>query len=219
MADPPRSGPPPRRFGGIEPLSPRERLRCALRATWLLSRIADPRPVIPHRPTPPDARAAIAHALELGPDDRLVDIGCGRAAALIDLVERCGGQGVGLERDPTLAAAARAAAEGHPVRIVEGDFEDPAARERLALDEATVVLMFLLPWAVDALLPVLAAEMHPDARIASYTFAGLHRPHGRSVRVPGFAFEGHDVPLWIWRAADLVTPDPPDEPDAPAPAR
>lgn len=207
MTEPPRQPDRPVRPGtSIAPLTPRERLRCALRASWLLARIADPRPDIPHRPTPPAAREAIAAALALGPDDRLADIGCGRAEALVDLVERCGGEGVGLERDPALAEAAREATAGCAIRIVEGDFDDPTARAALALDQATVALLFLLPWAVDALLPIIAAAMRPDTRIVSYVFAGAHRSLGRSVRIPGFAFEGHEVPLWIWRAGDLVEP-------------
>lgn len=200
------------------PLEPREEIRCAARAFMWLLRLRDPRPVIPFVPMPEVVRAHIVERLHLGPDDHVLDLGCGDGATLIDLAARSGCRGTGIERDPDRVAAAWAAvgaatrpgADGTPprlaegrVQIVEGDFEDEALLDRLGLDRISVAVMFLFPWAVQLLVPRLVARLPADGRVVSYTFADEHFAEGEREMVPGFAYPGHRVPLYVWEVGAL----------------
>lgn len=201
-----------------EPLEPREEIRCAARAFMWLLRLRDPRPDIPFVPMPDVVRAHIVERLHLGPDDHVLDLGCGDGATLVDLAARSGCVATGVERDPArveaaraaVAAAARTGADGSPpriaegrVQVVEGDFEDEALLDRLPLDRISVAVMFLFPWAVRLLVPRLIARMPASARVVSYTFADDHFAEGTREMVPGFAYPGHRVPLYVWDVGAL----------------
>lgn len=190
-----------------EPAAPRDPIRAAARAFLALVRPSDPRPDIPFVPMPPAVRALVAERIGLGPADRLVDVGCGDGRTLIDLAGRAGCRAVGLERDPALVERARAAIDAaglaDRVTVIEGDFGDGAALDALGLGEATAVLLFLYPWAVGELVPRLVARLPDAARIVSYTFASDHFAEGERRMVPGYAYPGHRVPLYVWSAAEL----------------
>lgn len=185
---------------GPRPLTPREEVEHAARAFMWLMRIREPRPEVPFVAMPPSIAAHIAGRLGLGSDDRIVDIGCGDGRTLIALVGESGCRGIGLERDAERVAEARAAVAeaGLDIRIVHGDFEDPDDLDRLELDRASAVVLFLYPWAVELLIPTLAARLPPGARVASYCFSGPRFVTDDREQVEGFAYPGHRVPLYIW---------------------
>ena len=54
--------------------------------------------------------AALARLFTLAPKDRVLDIGCGRAQFLLDLVATQRAHGVGIDANPAFIARARAAA-------------------------------------------------------------------------------------------------------------
>lgn len=203
MSDEPgRRRPPP------DPPEPRDEIRHAARAFLWLMRLSDPRPAIPFMAMPAIVRIHLVERLALGPDDHVLDLGCGDGATLIDLATRSGCRGTGLERDPARLAEARAAVtqagvEPGRITLIEGDFEDEASLDRLPWAGITVALMFLYPWAVGLLVPRLAERLSPEARVVSYTFADTHFAEGRREMVPGFAYPGHRVPLYVWPVAEL----------------
>lgn len=203
MSDEPGSRRPPR-----DPPDPRDEIRHAARAFLWLMRLSDPRPAIPFMAMPAIVRAHLVERLDLAPHDHVLDLGCGDGATLLDLATRSGCRTTGFERDPARLAEARAAAaraDIDPERIawVEGDFEDEAALDRLPWGAITVALMFLYPWAVGLLVPRLVERLPPAARVVSYTFADAHFAEGRREMVPGFAYPGHRVPLYVWSVAEL----------------
>ncbi len=181
------------------PLSPREEIEHAARAFMWLMRIREPRPEVPFLAMPPAVCRLIAQELALGPGDTLIDIGCGDGRTLAAVLDGRGGAGVGLERDVDRAAEAR----GRGLRVVEGDFESEADLDRLPLDRAAAVLLFLYPWAVELLLPRLVARLPPDARIVSYCFADPRLATGPRQMVDGFAYPGHRVPLYVWTTREV----------------
>lgn len=212
MADPPPDDDaidgaeaPARRRSPLEPLTPREEIEHAARAFMWLMRIRDPRPAVPFLAMPADICRLIADRLQLGPGDTVVDIGCGDGQTLKHLMQASGCAGAGLELDPERAAAARglSAEFEAPLHIVEGDFEAPADLDRLPLERATAVVLFLYPWAVELLLPRLAARLPADARVVSYCFADSRLAAGPREMVDGFAHPGHRVPLYVWTLADI----------------
>lgn len=78
---------------------------------------------------------------EVGPDDHVIDLGCGDGRLAIAAARQRGCRATGVELDPTLAAMARdhvaAAGLGERVDIVEGDAATADLRN------ATVILAFL----------------------------------------------------------------------------
>ncbi len=65
---------------------------------------------------PPSLIAAVAGALELGGDDRVLDLGCGPGFLAIAFASHVG-EVVAMDPEPEMLAAARAAAAGAPGRI------------------------------------------------------------------------------------------------------
>lgn len=56
----------------------------------------------------------VLEGLELGPDVRCLDVGCGNGYAVRWLASRCGASAVGLDASPEMIARARALSEGLP---------------------------------------------------------------------------------------------------------
>ena len=98
-----------------------------------------------------------------GPDDRLLDIGCGDGRVVVAAAEHSGCTALGVERSADLVERARqrAAASGvaDRVDIVLGD------GRAADLDEATVVFMFLSMRVVADLVPAMLRQLRPGARL------------------------------------------------------
>ncbi len=103
----------------------------------------------------------------LSPSDRVYDLGCGDGRLVITAALRTGCHGVGFDIDPQRVAEARKNVRLHQVgdrvRIVEQDLFT------VDLSQADAVMMYLLPWMMNALLPQLE-QMRPGCRIVSHEF-------------------------------------------------
>ena len=109
-----------------------------------------------------DAMLAMA---EVGPDDRVVDLGSGDGRILIAAARSHGAQGLGVDIDPRRIREstenARAAGVAHRVEFRREDlFETP-------IDEADVLTLYLLPEINIRLRPRILSEMRPGTRVVS----------------------------------------------------
>ena len=159
----------------------RRRAACALLAAALhlpAAALED----VPFVRTPSPVVDAILELAEVGPDDRLVDLGSGDGRIVIAAARRFGTHGLGVEIVPRLVEQARrdAAAAGVADRttFLTQDLFDTD------LSGASVVTVYLLPDVNLALRPRLLETLAPGARVVSHDWdMGDWRPD-RSVTVP-----------------------------------
>jgi hypothetical protein len=129
------------------------------------SRLGVPTPVAPapFLSTPDDLIQHLLHAVEAGPDDVVVDLGCGDGRLVIAAAERSGCRAIGVEAVAERVQTARERAARSPaagrIEIHEGNaFEE-------AVDDATIILMFLPLEAVTIALPGLLERLRPGTRV------------------------------------------------------
>jgi SAM-dependent methyltransferase len=141
-------------------------------------------------PSPPQIVTAMLQLAGVTPDDRVYDLGSGDGRIAIAAARDFGARAVGIELDPDLVARAREAAEAagvaDRVRFIEGDL--------FAADvaDATVVTLYLLTSINERLMPKLARELRPGARVVSHQFR-----MGEWVPDRETAVEGRPVYLWV----------------------
>jgi SAM-dependent methyltransferase len=99
--------------------------------------------------------------------DLVYDLGCGDGRIVISAAVQRGCQGVGFDIDPQRVAEARANARLHEVE----DLVMIEERDIFTLDfrEADVIMMYLLPWMLEKLIPQLE-NCPPGTRIVSHDF-------------------------------------------------
>ena len=111
---------------------------------------------------------------EVGPDDRVYDLGCGDGRLIIAAARRYGARAVGVEIHPLRVLWCRAliALLGlrDRVRVVWGDLFSQD------LSDASVVICYLLQRTNNKLETKFRQELAPGARVISkrFTFPGLH---------------------------------------------
>ncbi|GAA4412742.1 SAM-dependent methyltransferase [Quisquiliibacterium transsilvanicum] len=137
---------------------------------------------VPFVRTPAPVVDAILELAEVGPDDRLVDLGSGDGRIVIAAARRFGTHGLGVEIVPRLVEQARldaaAAGAADRTRFLTQDLFDTD------LSGASVVTLYLLPDVNLALRPRLLETLAPGARVVSHDWdMGDWRPD-RSVTVP-----------------------------------
>ena len=123
----------------------------------------------PYVPTPTGVVDAMLAMAELRAGDVLYDLGSGDGRIVIEACRFAGVRAVGVEIDPELVERARRNAR-------EAGVSDRAAFRtadlfRTDLSEATVVTLYLLPDIVRSLVPKLARELRPGARVISHDYA------------------------------------------------
>jgi len=121
----------------------------------------------PFRPTPMDLVARMLALADVGPGDRLVDLGCGDGRIVIAAAQR-GAFAHGIDIDPArideAETAARAAGVGDRVSFAQGDLFAGH------LGEYSVVSLFLLPSANRWLEGKLQSELREGARVVGHAF-------------------------------------------------
>lgn len=150
----------------------------------------------PFVPTPPAVVARMLEMAAVGPNDVVYDLGCGDGRMVIAAAKICGARGVGIELDPALIDECRAAADregvGDLVRFLHMD----ATKARL--NEATVLLLYLLPESLETLAPGFDRDLRPGARIVSHDYK-IPGWDGRIVRtevLPGGNERDHRIILY-----------------------
>lgn len=134
-------------------------------------------------PTPHDVVDAMLEAVQPTKNDTLYDLGCGDGRILIAAVKKYKCKALGIEKNPRIAALARANIKkaGLDIQIVVGD-----ARE-FELDGATIVTMYLFPNLIKELEPSITHA----TRIVSYSHAIPNRKNQRLL-VKG------KYPIYVW---------------------
>lgn len=127
-------------------------------------------------PTPPEAVEAMLDLAGVGPDDTLIDLGCGDGRILVAAARR-GARAVGIDLDPQRLEESRQAVEEAGVADrVELAFGDLLRADLLS---ATVVTMFLTG---DAARKVAQIPMRPGTRVVAHNSdMGLPAVSERSV--------------------------------------
>lgn len=141
---------------------------------------------VPFVTTPQNVVDAMLALAEVGPGDRLLDLGSGDGRIVITAAQRWGIEATGVEIDPALIERARAQAQragvAHRARFIEADLF------RIDLTQATVITMYLLP----------------DVNL-------LLRPRLQQLR-PGTRLVSHDWDMGDWEPDRTVLVDAPDKP-------
>jgi SAM-dependent methyltransferase len=152
---------------------------------------------VPSEPVVIDAMLRLAKVQR---GDVVYDLGCGDGRIVIAAALRTGARGVGIDIDPGLIAdaniAARRAGVADRVRFVLGDIFDP----KVAIADATVVTLFLLPDVNRRLKPRLIRELKPGTRVVSNSFdMGPDWP-------PAETAQAGDFVIYLWRIPSERSP-------------
>ncbi len=170
-----------------------ERSSVSHRDTSAASRVRLDTPYIPSHPTIVKKMVEMA---ELTEDDVLYDLGCGDGRIMIAAAEQSGCRAVGFDINPELVRLARenAKANGleHMVTVEQRDVLT------VDLSQATVVMIYLLPWIMEELIPQFD-EMNPGSRIVAHDFriAGCKPDKTVDIRLEDAVTKDHHVHLWI----------------------
>jgi hypothetical protein len=141
-------------------------VRAARLVRRVVRRAPGPTDLGPYLETPHALLGPLLAFADVGPNDLLVDLGCGDGRIVVEAARRTGCRARGVELDRDLADRARAAVTAagltDRVEIVHGDAAG------LSLADATVVVVFLPVGTVEALLPDLLARMVVGARLVAH---------------------------------------------------
>ncbi|HVU32169.1 MAG TPA: class I SAM-dependent methyltransferase, partial [Opitutaceae bacterium] len=132
---------------------------------------------------------------DAGPNDTVLDLGCGDGAIVVAAARRCGARGIGIDCDPSLLAAAEARAKAAGVStsvtficgdLFAADFE-----------AASLVCLYLAPAFYPPLQDRIRARARPGTRIVShdYFFPGWSPIKTELVRVSA----AHVSQIFMWR--------------------
>ena len=126
-------------------------------------------PDVIYLPTPREAVTAMLKLANVGPGDVVYDLGSGDGRIVIDAVKEFGAaRGIGVDLDASMIREAtgnaeRAGVTGR-VRFLRQDLFETD------LHDASVVVLYLLPWINRQLIPKLRADLKPGSRVISYRF-------------------------------------------------
>jgi methylase of polypeptide subunit release factors len=146
-------------------------------------------------PTPQGVVNELIAFAEVGPDDVLIDLGCGDGRIVL-AAARAGARGIGVDSDPARIAEARAAAASAPASSpgrVEWRCADVG---QVDVRDASVVTIYLQEFAYPRLRRQLLRQLRPGARIVSHDFIFPGWPPERSAIVRAGAAKCAVLHLW-----------------------
>ena len=158
----------------------------------------------PYLATPDALIDPLLDVAAVGPDDRLVDLGCGDGRLVVEASRRRGCRAIGVEHDADLVAAGRArvAAAGlaDRVTIIEGD------ARTADIGEPTVALLFLPAVVVGDVIGALHSRCADGARLVAHEQSPLPATAPPpDERVPVIAADALTV-AHTWTVTDGVSP-------------
>jgi SAM-dependent methyltransferase len=151
-----------------QPSPGRAALRRAKRSTAVAPVNVGPRQDVDFVPTPHALVDTMLAAAEVTKDGVVYDLGCGDGRIVIAAAKRYGARGVGIDIDPRRIEEANggAASEGvaDKVSFLQKDLFATDVRE------ATVVMLYLLPWVNLEIRRRLLEQLRPGSRVVSHAF-------------------------------------------------
>ncbi|MBD1822485.1 class I SAM-dependent methyltransferase [Cyanobacteria bacterium FACHB-DQ100] len=126
------------------------------------------RPDIAFIPTPQSAIETLLETLQVNRSDVIYDLGCGDGQVLITAALKYGARGVGIDIDPARIEAAQMKAEQAGISDRLTFREQDLFESRF--EDASIVVLYLLPHLNLRLRPALLEQLRPGTRIASIDF-------------------------------------------------
>ena len=123
---------------------------------------------VPYVPTHQATVEAMLRVAGVGPNDFVIDLGCGDGRILVTAARKYGARGFGVDLDPQRVKESLAHAKAAGVSDRARFFQRNLFETRIA--EATVVTLYLLPRVNIELRPRLLAELKPGTRVVSHDF-------------------------------------------------
>lgn len=154
---------------------------------------------VPYVPTPTSVVAEMLRIANVGPKDKLYDLGSGDGRIVITAAQKFGTRGVGIDIDPQRVQEANQNAQQAGVtNLVEFRQQDLFETD---FSDATVVTLYLLPNINLKLKPKLLSELKPGTRIVSHAFdMGDWKPE-KVVEV-----DGRTVYYWVVPEKNATNP-------------
>jgi SAM-dependent methyltransferase len=157
--------------------------RRARRSTAVAPDTERPRQDVSFVPTPHALVDTMLAAADVTQDDVVYDLGCGDGRIVITAAKRCGARGVGIDIDPRRIEEARGSAASEGV----ADKVSFLQKDLFATDvrEATVVMLYLLPWVNKELRRRLLEQLRPGSRVVSHAFDMGDWPPAQTLTIDG----------------------------------
>jgi len=153
---------------------------------------------VPFVGTPPAVMEAMLAMAKVGPDDFVVDLGCGDGRLVIAAAKKFGARGYGVDLDGALINEAQHAAEREGVK----DRTRFEVRNLYVTDfsKATVLTLYLFPRVNLDLRPRFFSELKPGTRVVSHEFDfGDWRPDAQTtVEVPDKPYGPPRSTVYLW---------------------
>jgi SAM-dependent methyltransferase len=153
---------------------------------------------VPFVGTPPAVMDVMLSMAKVGPDDFVVDLGCGDGRLVIAAAKKLGARGYGVDLDGALINEAQRAAEREGVQ----DRTRFEARNLYVTDfsKATVLTLYLFPRVNLDLRPRFFRELKPGTRVVSHEFDfGNWRPDAQTtVEVPDKPYGPPRSIVYLW---------------------
>jgi ribosomal protein L11 methylase PrmA len=133
---------------------------------------------------------------DLSKEDVVYDLGCGDGRMMIAAAKQAGCRAVGFDIDSAMVRRARENAKISGVEsLVRVEERDVLTVD---LSEASVVMVYLLPWIMEELIPQFD-EMQPGSRIVSHDFRIAGCKPDKTIEIPSMdaGNDMHYVHLWI----------------------
>jgi SAM-dependent methyltransferase len=162
---------------------------------------AGPKLDVEYEATPHKVVDAMLRLAKVGPDDLVIDLGCGDGRIPISAA-KLGARGVGVDIDPQRIAEANANAKREGVT----DRVTFLLQDALTTDvsDATVVTLYLLSASNLKLRPILTKQLKPGARIVSHAFS---MGDWQADKVDTFTDSaGSTRTLYLWKTDGKIRP-------------
>jgi uncharacterized protein (TIGR03000 family) len=148
-------------------------------------------------PTPEVVVAKMLEMAKVDKGDLVFDLGCGDGRIVVAAAKQHGARGVGVDLDPKRVKEALALVQKEKMdKLVEIRHGD--ALKVADLDQATVVMLYMLPEFMEKLKPIVLKQCKPGTRIVAHDYPFPDWEAQRKVTVPNkLRITPHTLYLWV----------------------
>lgn len=149
----------------------------------------------PFVPTPSDVVERMLQLGEVTSEDTVYDLGCGDGRIIIAAARKYGARGVGVDIEPYRVAESQSNARAAGVeQLVTFKQQDAMTVD---LSAATVVMVYLVHWSTEKLLPIIAKTARAGTRLISHNFGIADWNPVKTEKFKDQAGDTHTLYLWI----------------------